>query len=65
MSDQDKPAALIVDDDERFRTRLCQAFALRGWEALEPPTAPRRELWQSKWRPTLPWWTCAWRANRG
>jgi two-component system response regulator RegA len=34
MSDQDKPAALIVDDDERFRVRLCQAFALRGWEAF-------------------------------
>jgi two-component system response regulator RegA len=33
MSDQDKPAALIVDDDERFRVRLCQAFALRGWQA--------------------------------
>ena len=34
MSDQNKPAALIVDDDERFRVRLCQAFALRGWEAF-------------------------------
>jgi two-component system response regulator RegA len=33
MSDQDKPAALIVDDDERFRVRLCRAFALRGWQA--------------------------------
>jgi two-component system response regulator RegA len=34
MSDPDKPAALIVDDDDRFRVRLCQAFALRGWEAF-------------------------------
>ena len=34
MSDQDKPAALIVDDDDRYRVRLCQAFALRGWEAF-------------------------------
>jgi two-component system response regulator RegA len=34
MSDHDKPAALIIDDDERFRVRLCQAFALRGWEAF-------------------------------
>jgi two-component system response regulator RegA len=24
---------LIVDDDEVFRTRLCRAFELRGWEA--------------------------------
>jgi two-component system response regulator RegA len=34
MSDLNKPAALIVDDDERYRVRLCQAFALRGWEAF-------------------------------
>jgi len=34
MSDQNKPAVLIIDDDERFRTRLCQAFELRGWEAF-------------------------------
>ena len=34
MTDQNKPAALIVDDDERYRVRLCQAFALRGWEAI-------------------------------
>jgi len=25
--------ALIVDDDEVFRNRLCRAFASRGWEA--------------------------------
>jgi len=25
--------ALIIDDDEVFRQRLCQAFRLRGWEA--------------------------------
>jgi two-component system, response regulator RegA len=34
MTDQNKRAALIVDDDERYRVRLCQAFALRGWEAF-------------------------------
>ena len=34
MTDQNKPAALIVDDDERYRVRLCQAFVLRGWEAF-------------------------------
>jgi two-component system, response regulator RegA len=33
MSDPTKPAVLLVDDDERFRVRLCHAFALRGWEA--------------------------------
>jgi two-component system response regulator RegA len=24
----------VVDDDEPFRTRLCRAFQLRGWEAI-------------------------------
>lgn len=28
-----KPVALIVDDDEAFRQRLCRALADRGWEA--------------------------------
>jgi two-component system response regulator RegA len=32
---RDKPAALLVDDDEVFRARLCRAFRLRGWEASE------------------------------
>jgi two-component system response regulator RegA len=35
MSDNEKQAALIVDDDEVFRSRLCRAFRLRGWEAYE------------------------------
>jgi two-component system, response regulator RegA len=26
--------ALIIDDDEVYRTRLCRAFTTRGWEAL-------------------------------
>jgi two-component system response regulator RegA len=34
MSDQNKPAVLVIDDDERFRVRLCQSFELRGWEAV-------------------------------
>jgi len=33
MTEKDKPAVLIVDDDEAFRTRLRRAFELRGWEA--------------------------------
>jgi len=33
MTDRERPAALIVDDDEAFRTRLCRAFELREWEA--------------------------------
>jgi two-component system response regulator RegA len=33
MTAKEKPAALIVDDDEVFRERLCRAFRLRGWEA--------------------------------
>ena len=31
---QEKPVALIVDDDEVFRNRLCRALADRGWQAL-------------------------------
>src|SRR5271155_4156673 len=27
-------AALVVDDDDIFRNRLCRAFAGRGWEAI-------------------------------
>jgi two-component system response regulator RegA len=27
-------AALVVDDDDIFRNRLCRAFAARGWEAM-------------------------------
>ncbi len=26
--------ALVVDDDDIFRNRLCRAFASRGWEAI-------------------------------
>jgi two-component system response regulator RegA len=32
--EQEKPLALVVDDDEIFRTRLCRAFQLRGWAGL-------------------------------
>ena len=31
MSDHNKPAVLIADDDERSRARLCQGFEFRGW----------------------------------
>lgn len=31
---EDIPHALIVDDDEVFRNRLCRAFAQRNWEAI-------------------------------
>lgn len=27
-------AALVVDDDDIFRNRLCKAFTARGWEAI-------------------------------
>jgi two-component system response regulator RegA len=30
-------AALVVDDDDIFRNRLCRAFAARGWEAIGAP----------------------------
>ena len=39
MSDKENQAALIVDDDEVFRARLCRAFRLRGWEAHEAADA--------------------------
>jgi two-component system response regulator RegA len=29
---KEQPAVLVVDDDERFRVRLCQALVKRGWE---------------------------------
>jgi len=32
--EKEKPLALVVDDDEMFRVRLCRAFQLRGWDAL-------------------------------
>jgi two-component system response regulator RegA len=33
MSDK-KMTALVVDDDEPFRLRLCRAFEFRGWQAF-------------------------------
>jgi two-component system, response regulator RegA len=30
---EDAPLALVVDDDEVFRNRLCRALAQRNWEA--------------------------------
>jgi two-component system response regulator RegA len=35
MATKEKQAALIIDDDEVFRQRLCRAFRLRDWEAYE------------------------------
>jgi two-component system response regulator RegA len=39
MANRDNQAALIIDDDEVFRQRLCRAFRLRGWEAYEAGNA--------------------------
>jgi len=33
-------AALVVDDDDIFRNRLCRAFAARGWEAMGAADGP-------------------------
>lgn len=33
----DLPLALVVDDDEVFRTRLCRALSERKWEAESAP----------------------------
>ena len=35
MATKEKQVALIIDDDEVFRQRLCRAFRLRGWDAYE------------------------------
>jgi two-component system, response regulator RegA len=35
MKTPDKSSVIIVDDDEIYRTRLCNAFRLRGWEAAD------------------------------
>ena len=32
--------ALVVDDDDIFRNRLCRAFAARGWEAIGAADGP-------------------------
>ncbi len=34
---EDLPLALVVDDDEVFRDRLCRALTLRKWEAEAAP----------------------------
>jgi two-component system, response regulator RegA len=34
---EDLPLALVVDDDEVFRNRLCRALTLRKWEAEAVP----------------------------
>jgi two-component system response regulator RegA len=41
MTTKEKQAALIIDDDEVFRQRLCRAFRLRDWEAYEAGDAAR------------------------
>jgi two-component system response regulator RegA len=33
-------AALVVDDDDIFRNRLCRAFTARGWEAIGAADGP-------------------------
>jgi two-component system response regulator RegA len=33
MMNKDRPAMLVIDDDEIFRARLSRAFEHRGWEA--------------------------------
>jgi len=35
--EDDLPLALVVDDDEVFRNRLCRALAARKWEAEAVP----------------------------
>ena len=35
MTTKDILTVIIIDDDETYRSRLCRAFRLRGWEAEE------------------------------
>lgn len=35
MATKEKQLALIIDDDEVFRQRLCRSFRLRDWDAYE------------------------------
>ena len=35
MANGNKPAVIVVDDDEVYRTRLCRSFRLRSWETEE------------------------------
>lgn len=37
LPSEDLPLALVVDDDEVFRSRLCRALAQRKWEAEAAP----------------------------
>lgn len=37
LQSEDIPLALVVDDDEVFRNRLCRALAQRNWEAEPVP----------------------------
>src|ERR1700730_15405665 len=37
LQSEDTPLALVVDDDEVFRNRLCLSFAQRNWEAEPVP----------------------------
>ncbi len=39
MTNNEKSAVLVVDDDDVFRERLCRAFRLRGWDAYPAPNA--------------------------
>jgi two-component system response regulator RegA len=34
MTDSAERSALVIDDDEVFRNRLCRALQARGWEAV-------------------------------
>ncbi|MCL4402659.1 MAG: response regulator [Acidobacteria bacterium] len=40
MMEREAPAALVVDDDEALRRRLCRAFQIRGWEAAAAADGP-------------------------
>lgn len=46
-------AALVVDDDDIFRNRLCRAFVARGWEATGAGDGPAALELASKSSPDL------------
>lgn len=53
MTEKDKPAVLIVDDDETFHTRLRRAFELRGWEAHTAASSREAFIWARESAPDL------------
>jgi two-component system response regulator RegA len=49
----DAPLALVVDDDEVFRSRLCRALSNRNWEAISAADGDAAVAQAREWSPDL------------